>query len=90
MEEGGLEIKDRKYRFKTYAKCFVGTQFVKWLIVSKFANDEKEAVLLGQKMNEKGLFFHVCRDHEFKNEELFYRFIEQDRDRGHAVPNLSW
>ncbi len=27
-----LDIKDRKYRFKTYKKCFVGKDCVKFLI----------------------------------------------------------
>jgi len=29
---------------------------------------------LGKKMVEEGLLFHVVRDHDFKNEGLFYRF----------------
>ena len=33
---------------------------------------------------------HVCRDHPFKNDSLFYRFIVQDKDHGHAVQGQSW
>jgi hypothetical protein len=27
-----IEIKDRKYHFKTYSQCFVGSDLVKWLL----------------------------------------------------------
>ena len=33
----GVEIKDRSYRFKTYSRCFVGSEFVKWLIEKEHA-----------------------------------------------------
>ena len=40
ISEGGLEIKDRTYHLKTYERSFIGSEFVKWLIQNKHANDE--------------------------------------------------
>jgi len=39
---------------------------------------------------------HVCRDHDFKDKYLFFRFMDDARDKGHVlVPDnggspLSW
>lgn len=30
-QPGGVDIRDRKYRWTTYEKCFIGKDFVKWL-----------------------------------------------------------
>ncbi len=32
--KNGLDIKDRKYRFKTYPSCFIGSDCVKFLIMN--------------------------------------------------------
>ena len=90
MAEGGLDIKDRKYSSKIYKNCFIGTEFVQWLIRNNHASGIEEAVSIGNKMLDKDFLFHVLRDHKFKNEALFYVFIEQDKERGHADPTISW
>ena len=90
IEEEGIEIKDRKYRFKTYYSCFVGTDFVDYLIQKKHAPNVEGAIEMGNRMIELGLLAHVCRDHLLKNEGLFYRFTAQDKDHGHAVQGESW
>jgi len=39
---------------------------------------------------------HVCRDHDFKDEHLFFRFMRDTRDKGHVYrpengdPPKSW
>ncbi len=35
----------------------------------------EEAIAIGQNLLEHKLIQHVCNDHEFKNEFLFYRFL---------------
>ena len=47
VQDGGLEIKDRKYMFKNYSTCFVGSEFVDWLTSEGFASDMDEAVKIG-------------------------------------------
>jgi len=70
----GIEIKNRWYHFKCYKECFVGSELVVWLMKKRSVN-EKEAIALGQNLLEHKVIAHVCNDHTFKNDFLFYRFI---------------
>ena len=69
----GLKIKNRWYRLKYYRQCFIGTELVDCLVKHKGFMEE-EAIALGQILLKQGLISHVCNDHDFKNEFLFYRF----------------
>eukprot|EP00172_Hildenbrandia_rubra_P002176 Plantae.Rhodophyta-Hildenbrandia_rubra.ctg2864.p1 GENE.Plantae.Rhodophyta-Hildenbrandia_rubra.ctg2864~~Plantae.Rhodophyta-Hildenbrandia_rubra.ctg2864.p1 ORF type:complete len:680 (-),score=129.13 Plantae.Rhodophyta-Hildenbrandia_rubra.ctg2864:2099-4138(-) len=92
--KSGVEVRDRKYRLSTYKKCFVGTDAVQWLLNNNCASTVADAVHLGQIMNDQGVFEHVLREHPFKNEMLYYKFISE-KERGAAkkkangVP-ISW
>ena len=44
----------------------------------------EEAVELGEALVDDLLIVHVNRDHTFKNEMLFFRFFEDERDYGHV------
>ena len=90
VAEGGVEIKDRKHHFKTYKQCFLGNEFVKWLISKNYAKSAEEATNIGVQCVEQLLLIHVVRDHTFKNEGLFYKFLYCSKERGYAVPELSW
>ena len=72
----GLVIKDRKWMLKTYRNCFVGQECVKFLIHSNGVSNEKEAVIIGRILVSSNIIRHVEGDHDFKNENLFYRFID--------------
>lgn len=83
----GVEIKDRKYRLTTYKQCFVGKEAVDFLIASGAAETREDAVQLGNALSQEyHLFEHVVRDHDFKDEELFYRFLEEG-ERGSLSKN---
>ncbi|MEM6690561.1 MAG: FAD-dependent oxidoreductase, partial [Planctomycetota bacterium] len=91
-----IEVKDRKYGFpaKTYTSCFVGTEAVQGLIKEDLALDVEDAVRIGNLMLTAGIFHHVVKEHAFKNEELFYRFAE-DEDHGRVAKkpdgsSVSW
>ena len=91
-----LDIRDRKYGFpaKTYPKSFVGSEAVAKLVEEGIASDEEDAVRIGNMMLGAGVFHHVLDAHEFKNEELFYRFIS-DEDHGEVArkpdgTTVSW
>ncbi len=71
----GIEVKDRRYRLKVYKNCFIGSELVSWLVANKDVT-EKEAVVLGQNLFEHNLIAHACRDHDFKNDFLFYEFVD--------------
>ncbi|MEM7591269.1 MAG: DEP domain-containing protein [Cyanobacteria bacterium P01_A01_bin.83] len=83
--EEGVEIKTRRYKLKLYQRCFVGSEAVDW-IINKTKLSRTDAVSLGQKMLDKGIFHHVLDEHEFKDEALFYRF---DADEGKSIWNSS-
>ncbi len=78
-----LDIRDRKYGIpsKTYLKCFVGSEAVALLVKEGIAIDEEDAVRIGNMLLNAGVFHHVMDAHEFKNENLFYRFLS-DEDHG--------
>lgn len=83
--KAGDEVKDRKYRLQTYKECFVGSEAVDFLVSSGLAQSRTDAVEIGRTLqSDCHLLEHVTRDHEFKDEQLFYRFLK-DNERG-SVP----
>lgn len=74
----GLEVKDRRFRLKTYKQVFLGTDAVKFFLAEKYVANIADAVALGSELMAAGVFQHCLRDHPFKNEPLFYRFVDQD------------
>jgi len=77
MSDGntGVRIKDRRYHFRVYKKCFLGNEAVDWLMNNKKANTVEESVEILRCVMEEGLMEHVQFDHLPKNEKLFYRFV---------------
>ena len=68
-----LAVKTRRHKLKLYQRCFLGNEAVDW-IASNVKISRPEAIKIGQKMLDKGVFHHVSDDHGFKDEGLFYRF----------------
>ena len=83
--ENGVEIKTRRHKLKLYQRSFLGNEAVDW-IVKKVKVSREDAIALGQKMIEKGVFQHVSNEHQFKDEPMFYRFNE---DEGKSIWNSS-
>jgi len=84
-----VPIQDRKYRLKTYKDCFVGNEAVDYLIQAGHAETRSDAVELGNiLMSNLYSFEHVTRDHEFKDESLFYRFLAEN-ERGARGKNAD-
>ena len=61
---------------------------VNFLIEKKEAENETEAILIGNKLIDFDYLHHVANDHIFKNEYLFYRFRE-DEDYNEEDRDLS-
>lgn len=76
--KAGLEIKDRRWRLRTYKQVFLGTDAVNFFLSSNNAANVTDAVLLGSELMAQGVFQHCMRDHPFKNEPLFYWFVDHD------------
>ncbi len=83
--EQGVDIKTRRYKLKLFQRCFLGNEAIDW-IVDKTKLSREDAVNVGQKMIDKGIFHHVLDEHQFKDEALFYRFHE---DEGKSLWNSS-
>uniref|UniRef100_A0A4W5KIG8 Phosphatidylinositol 3,4,5-trisphosphate-dependent Rac exchanger 1 protein n=1 Tax=Hucho hucho TaxID=62062 RepID=A0A4W5KIG8_9TELE len=71
-------IKDRRRKLTIVPKCFMGNEFVSWLIESGEISKPDEGVNLGQALLENGIIHHVSDKHQFKNEPVFYRFRYDD------------
>jgi len=69
-----IQVKGRRHWFKYYENCFIGEEAVQAMIENGLAKNVSEAVKLGNELFNEGVFSHVCNDHSFKNEHLFYRF----------------
>lgn len=72
-----VKIEDRKYHFKTYNDCFVGSEAVDYLVQSGAAPTREDAVEVGRALQSTYLFQHVTRDHQFADDYLFYRFPDE-------------
>ncbi|MGK7947506.1 MAG: DEP domain-containing protein [Xenococcaceae cyanobacterium] len=73
----GLEVKTRRHQLKLYQRCFVGSEAVDWLV--KYLNiSRKQAVAIGQKLVDKKVIHHVNDEHLFKDDNLLYRFYEDE------------
>ncbi|WP_107669260.1 DEP domain-containing protein [Cyanothece sp. BG0011] len=75
--EKGVTIKNRRYRLKSYPKCFIGSELVDWLTKNLSISSE-EAIKIGQQLIDKKIIHHVHNEKEFKNDYLFYRFYIDD------------
>ena len=78
--EKHLKCKDRKHMFKTYQNCFVAREAVDVMMQLKLVKSRREGVHLMRKLNEKVFFCeHVCCEHEFKDEYLFFTLIPKSQ-----------
>ncbi|XP_044938056.1 phosphatidylinositol 3,4,5-trisphosphate-dependent Rac exchanger 1 protein isoform X2 [Mustela putorius furo] len=71
-------IKDRRRKLSTVPKCFLGNEFVTWLLEIGEISKTEEGVNLGQALLENGIIHHVSDKHQFKNEQVMYRFRYDD------------
>ncbi|KAE8576307.1 hypothetical protein XENTR_v10004144 [Xenopus tropicalis] len=71
-------IKDRRRKFSTIPKCFHGNELVSWLMENGEISKAEEGVNLGQALLENGIIHHVSDKHQFKNEQVLYRFRYDD------------
>ncbi|KAM9313762.1 phosphatidylinositol 3,4,5-trisphosphate-dependent Rac exchanger 1 protein-like [Pholidichthys leucotaenia] len=71
-------IKDRRRKLSIVPKCFMGNEFVSWLLDCGEISKPDEGVNLGQALLENGIIHHVSDKHQFKNEQVLYRFRYDD------------
>lgn len=71
--QGGLEVRDRRWRLRQYTMCFVGREAVDW-IVQREGVSRATAVRIGRRLVALGLIAHVLAEHDFEDADLFYVF----------------
>ncbi|XP_012690470.2 phosphatidylinositol 3,4,5-trisphosphate-dependent Rac exchanger 1 protein [Clupea harengus] len=71
-------IKDRRSKLTKVPKCFFGNEFVAWLLETGEISKAEEGINLGQALLENGIIHHVSDKHQFRNEQVLYRFRYDD------------
>ena len=61
---------------------FLGTDCVEWIKKETSNPDTIAALEVGNKMIEHGVFAHCLRDHQLKDQKLFYRFLSDEKNKG--------
>nr|KAF6495064.1 G protein-coupled receptor 155 [Rousettus aegyptiacus] len=74
-------VKERKCGAKTSAGTFCGCDLVNWLIEVGLASDRGEAVIYGDRLVQGGVIQHITNDYEFRDEHLFYRFLQKSPEQ---------
>jgi small-conductance mechanosensitive channel len=69
----GVSIADRRHLLRAHPHCFVGREAVDWLVRERGLSRD-EAVELGRLLAARGVIHHVLDEHEFEDDNLFYRF----------------
>lgn len=78
--EENVECKDRWHLLQVYENCFIAREAVDVIMNLKLVKNRKNAVKLMKKLNQQVfLCEHVTREHEFKDEHLFFEFIPQNQ-----------
>ncbi|XP_062972438.1 lysosomal cholesterol signaling protein isoform X2 [Elgaria multicarinata webbii] len=68
-------VQDRRCGNKTVSGVFFGCDLVNWLIEVGLALDRGEAVVYGDRLVKGGVIQHIANEFEFRDEQLYYRFI---------------
>jgi Domain found in Dishevelled, Egl-10, and Pleckstrin (DEP) len=68
----GFDVQDRKWRGLVFQKTFVGSEAAKWL-ATFYGLGMQKALLTGQTLQNLFIFRHVSDEHDFIDDELFYR-----------------
>ena len=56
--DGSGLVQDRKYHLTSYKQCFIGKEFVDWMLAKGEASSRPEAIDIGRKLLEAGVFRH--------------------------------
>jgi small-conductance mechanosensitive channel len=75
---GGVAIRERRHRLRSYPHAFVGSEAVDWLVMREGLSRE-DAVELGQRLVADGIIHHVLDEHDFRDGNFFYRFRLDER-----------
>lgn len=87
----GVEIGNRRYRLRTYNRCFVSSEAISWLVVycsdkdiffrSRLPMNRARATRTFESLAELGYFKNVFEDVPFKDGHYYYRFVDDFDDQ---------
>ena len=60
-----------------------------WLIEVGLASDRGEAVIYGDRLVQGGVIQHITNDYEFRDEYLFYRFLQKSPEQSPPAINAT-
>lgn len=70
----GIRLVDRRWHWKTHKNCFIGQEFVVWMLETfSDIHTVNQAVEYGNYLMKIGLFHHVEHRHSFLNGHYFYQ-----------------
>jgi len=81
---GGLAIEERRHRFATYPRSFVGREAVAWLR-DREGLTRDEALAVGNLLVRRRIVHHVLDEHGFEDGNLFYRFYADEAENRRRV-----
>jgi len=85
-----VDIRDRRYHLKKYKQCFIGEDAVRQMVTHGLVASDSQALTLGNIFMEEGLLSHVCEEHAFENNHIFYKFNDNRTfERAFSVLSIS-
>ncbi|KAK9248507.1 hypothetical protein V1506DRAFT_529151 [Lipomyces tetrasporus] len=92
QSERGIRLVDRRWHWKLHQHCFVGSEFVRWLLDNfKDIDTTEEAVEYGNELMQAELFHHVEHRHSFLDGHYFYQINpEYSTATAASQPKTSW
>ncbi|XP_039095156.1 integral membrane protein GPR155 isoform X2 [Hyaena hyaena] len=82
-------VKERRCGAKTSTGTFCGCDLVNWLIEVGLASDRGEAVIYGDRLVQGGVIQHITNEYEFRDEYLFYRFLQKSPEQSPPAANAN-
>ena len=74
-----LDVRDRVHFKVPYFKCFTGTAFVDYIIGTLNLSSRDDAVFVGQRWMDTGVFYHVTRNDPFSDGDgALFRFKQDE------------
>ena len=90
--ERDLVVKDNRYRFTVYKKCFVAKDVVTYLVKKGYASSRIKGELIGRQLEAQlHLYCHVTKAHHFRDKGYFFRFTprEERKTPTNKLPHSS-
>ncbi|KAJ6262006.1 hypothetical protein Dda_2807 [Drechslerella dactyloides] len=70
----GIRLQDRRWHLRLHYNCFIGSEFVTWMLLNfKDLDTREEAIEYGNDLMKEGLFQHVEKRHAFRDGNFFYQ-----------------